>query len=186
MPQRRYILQLEVSEQEIFYHWRYAPPASDIGGGLGAVSVGGSLHGIPFSGLQALGTGKHEVVFDETARSACGHSPSFDNQDALLLRRLRLELFAEKAGASTPQSTFCQVLLSMTPRNAKRILPLLSRRQIERLAHFARSIPAMKSDRDQNEKLAVFSNAGSTRIPDENLETIRTLLITGQIPGSDK
>jgi len=44
----------------------------------------------------------------------------------------------------------------------------------------------MKSDRDQNEKLAVFSNAGSTRIPDENLETIRTLLITGQIPGSDK
>jgi hypothetical protein len=171
MPPRRYTLRIHLSEPEVFYFWTYDPPVTNCFGGMGHVNPGGTLHGISYDALKNLGEGEHAVEFDETVRCKHGRLPPQWTEDDVLFRHLRLELFVGKF-ADNEAAIFCILLLAMTPRNAGRILPLLSDSHLKRLRRYAGEIAESKEKRDVQDH-SIFSSSGSRRVPDENLETIR-------------
>jgi hypothetical protein len=173
MSPRRYKLRIHVSEPEIFYHWNYDPPVRNCGGGAGYVNPGGTMHGISYDVLKSLGEGEHAVEFDETVRSKHGRLPPTWTNDDVLFRLVRGKLFAETVGACVAGDPFCTILMAMTPRNVTRILPLLSDSHVGQLKRYAAQIADNLEERDKRDHSILSSSGTSTRIPDENLETIR-------------
>lgn len=162
---------------EIFYHWNYDPPVRNIGGGTGSVLPGEFMGDVPFEKLRAMGTGKHSLMFDETARKNPRDSRSAESKDEKLMRCVRFEIFSERIRETSPRSTVCAIVLGMTPRNAEQILPLLSGEHRRELEEYAREIAATPEERARQEHDILYSS-GSVPIPEENLATIRKYFST--------
>lgn len=174
MPRRQFSLQLELSDPEIFYELNYHPPLPNIGGHCGGIWPQGSLNGMSYDELRELGDGTHFVELDEHTGSSPGQQPSDQSEGDKVVKAIRFFYFLESIGAIGASTSFCQILLEMTPDNVHRIRPLLSERHIEQLKDFAKTIAATKTERDTQGHMTV-SSLGTTPIPDENLIIIRAL-----------
>jgi len=173
MAIRQFTLNLELIDPDIFYCWNYDPPVKNVGGSLGVILPGGSLHGISYDKLLLLGQGTHTVQFDEADRCRRGLRPGVETADDRLLRQARFELFPERVGAGMFGQPICSLLLALTPGNVQRTSPFLSAAHIEQLQEYAQSIGTTKPERNEQGH-SILSSSGSTeRIPDENLEAIR-------------
>lgn len=172
MPLRRFRICLDVSEPRILYCWHYDPPGQ--GAGVGDVLPKGTLHGIPYDALLALGNGWHSIEFDEAARSKIGYPPVEMTADNRRVEKLRRELFSNKCGVSTKGTVEWAVILGMSPGAADRIIPLLSQDHLAMLKRFAQRIADTPEERQRRWKeYALFSSAGLTPVPDEVLAEIR-------------
>src|SRR5262245_8389540 len=158
MATKRYKVFLEISEQEIFYHWVYDPPVPNTRGGLGTVLPGGTMRGVPYDKLRALGGGTHKIQFDETHADDTGKRSTAPSEDDLLFLRLRFELFADRVKSCMPGQPFAAILLAMTPGNADRIVPLLGKPHVAKLKAYAKTVGATKAAR-QKESHPLFPGA---------------------------
>jgi hypothetical protein len=92
-------LELQVGDGVVFAH--YMPPNAgpNNGGHLGRVYPGGTFHGVGFDELRALGTGRHNFLLDERARSERGREPAYESEWRRLFERFELRLFMYGVGA---------------------------------------------------------------------------------------
>ena len=179
MAVRRVRVTLEMHEGEIFCHWRRDSADRDFGGVTESVLPGGSLHGIPYAELEELGTGEHYVFLDETVPCSAGQEPANRTEDDRVLNVLQGCLFMERVGELSPDEVFCEILLSITPKNVDRIVSVLPSSQIERLREYGKRIPAARPERDAMKFSVVSLSFGVRRVPDESLAAIREWALRG-------
>jgi hypothetical protein len=117
------MLRLEVDDAEILVCYKPPNAGPNVGGYLGLVGPGGSFKGLGHDTLMRLGTGWHDVLVDERARSVRGTTPIEQTEDDRLFRKLRHTLFRFEVGACVA----CEAAsMASTPGNNARVTKLLS------------------------------------------------------------
>lgn len=94
------MLELRVSEDEVFAFYRPPDAGPNVGGYFGRVYPGGQFKGLPFDRLRALGTGRHEAEADERAGSDRGPEPAGRTEAVRRMEDFRYALFLYTVGAA--------------------------------------------------------------------------------------
>lgn len=173
MEKRPITLSLEVTEFEIFYHWNYMPTIKGVGGNLGFVCPGGTLHDLSYDSLAKLGSGTHEIQFNERVQSEKGPNKGFEDERSKKMSFVKFELFCDRIHSCIAGEPFATLVMSFSPELAEEICPLLSQKHMAELSAYAREIPENISSK-QAEEFEFFSSSGTTtNVPIENLKTIK-------------
>ena len=172
--QRNFKLSLELQDSAIFYHWNYSPPVKNIGGSFGSVYPDGALFGISFNELRSLGSGTHDMQMDEHNWTSTGTKPEL-GPDQKQLELLKLVLFGYEHGVFTATECLQHALQSFTQANSNRVIEISPDFLIQSLTEYASRVPKILRDRTPD-SFDFFSSAGTTRIPDENLQLVHEKL----------
>lgn len=165
-------LNIEIHDSEIFYHWNYIPEIRGLGGALGTVFPGGSLHGLEYEYLQEIGSGFHELEINEREQSKKG-SKTITNADAEILSNVKFELFTDRYGLSVSGGVIYTLVMAFNINTAENILKLLNEMQLQELAKYAESIPN-NINGEQALDFGFFNSSGSSvKVPIENLLTLK-------------
>ncbi|MDB4778305.1 hypothetical protein OAG68_02495 [bacterium] len=167
-------LSIELHEHAIFYHWNYSPPVNNIGGSFGCIYPDGALLGVAFDELLSLGPGTHDIKMDERNRTPTGTKPALNDEEHQL-ELFRMVAFGYKHGVFTETDLLQHALLSFTQTNAETVLKISPDFLMQSLIEHASRVPQILADRTPD-SFDFFSSAGSTRIPDENLQLLNQKL----------
>jgi len=169
MAARRFKLTLWVHADRLFYELAYDPPVKNLGGSIGIVYENGGLHGMSFGALRALGNGTHVVELDETIHDPRGDEPA-DSDDAALIERVALAVFMQRVDAENESVVLVRIAMGFNERTAQQIDTMLSPDERASLSRFAAQIPRFRWRRRY---YGLLSSAGATKVPDENLVTLK-------------
>jgi hypothetical protein len=171
MAARRFELILELHPGPVFYCLNYLPPIKGVGGSVGKIGEGGSLHGSSYEELRKLGDGRHFVEIDESIRASRGRIVEQCSDDEQQVATVRSALFMLRTGTFSLSHALCSVVLAFNDRTATLILNLLDGPSRAWLATYAKDIPPSPAERRVRE-FSVLDSNGATQVPDENLAAI--------------
>ena len=177
-------LLLQISEPEIFYGIEESAQAGEIG----AVFPGGTLHGLDYDDLRALGSGTHNIPMNVAAPSESVSDGHLLSRDDELFHGMKFALFGYEVGSHSFETVHWAIVLAFTEANRERIPPLLPERHLDRLRKFAGEVAAASGeDGNQAGGFRVFTAGmidrdasaaeSGLQIPEENLRIIGELFV---------
>ena len=176
---RNFTLSLADFGYAIAYQCNYDPPVQSVGEYFGRVYPDGGLFGKLYADLASLGSGTHHLQLDERKHTPHGTKPNFDDGREQF-ELYRLVLFGYDHGVFTRTEVLMQALLACSERYLNKVFSFAPDFLIQSMRDFASQLPNDLNERPL-EHFDFFSNVGTTRIPDQNLERLRNML--GKIAG---
>lgn len=172
MKSRLFKVTLDVRDHQIYYHLDYKPQIKSVGGYLGVVNRGGSLHGCSFEELVNFGSGVHEVFLDEKLPSTEGGTIQFSDTEEKL-QTVHFALFCQKVHCNIAGSPFFEIVMNFCKETADAIIAMLDSEHLKMLHDYAAEIPENIAS-TEGDRFSFFSSSGSiAKVPLENLEALR-------------